>query len=95
MTLTKNDVTLKFDNLIRTKGIRVSGIRLTPILKNIEASAMKLGNGERTNIINLHKVSGHCGKASARLNGKDFGYEVIGKFEVCEPCAISKARQKI
>jgi hypothetical protein len=95
MTLTKNDVTLKFDNLIGTKDSCVSGIRLTPILKNIESSAMELGNGERMNISNLNKVSGHCGKASARLNGKDLGYEVTGKFEVCEPWAISKARQKM
>lgn len=53
---------------------------------------MESGNGERMNINNINKVSGYCGKASARLNGKDFGYVVTGKFE---PCAISKARQKM
>jgi hypothetical protein len=38
--LTKNDVILKFDTLIRTKDGCVPGIKLTPILNNIEASAM-------------------------------------------------------
>jgi len=94
ITLTKNDVTLKFDNLIKTKDCCVSGIRLTPILNDVGTLATGSGKEETVEINNLHKILGHCGKASARLTGMALGYKVTGKFEVCEPCAVAKARQK-
>jgi hypothetical protein len=88
ITLTKNDVILKFDTLIKTKDGCVPGIKLTPIVNDIGASAIRLEKGESMDINNLHEILGHCGKASARLTAKALGYEVTGKFEVCEPCAI-------
>jgi hypothetical protein len=94
ISLTKNDVILNFDTLIKTKDGCVPGIKLTPIVNNIGASAMKLEKSECMDINNLHKILGHCGEASARLTGKALGYEVTGKFEVCESCAIGKAKQK-
>jgi hypothetical protein len=42
---------------------------------------------------NLHKILGHCGEVNARLFVKSYGYEVTGKFDVCEACSIGKARQ--
>ena len=42
----------------------------------------------------MHKILSHCGEVSARLTGRSFGYEVIGKFETCEACSVGKARQK-
>jgi hypothetical protein len=43
---------------------------------------------------NLHKILGHCGEVNARLTGKAYGYEILGKFYVCEDCSIGKSRQK-
>jgi hypothetical protein len=45
-------------------------------------------------INNLHKILVHCAKVIARLTGKALGYEITGKFDVCESCSVSKARQK-
>jgi hypothetical protein len=94
ITLTKNDVILKFDTLIKTKDGCVPGIKLTPIMDNIGASAMRLEKREYMDISNLHKILGHCSEASARLTGKALGYEVTGKLDICESCAIGKAKQK-
>jgi hypothetical protein len=69
ITLTKNDVTLKFDNLIKTKDDCVPGIRLTPILNDIGTLATVSEKRETVDINNLHKILGHCGEASARLTG--------------------------
>jgi hypothetical protein len=43
---------------------------------------------------NLHKNFSHCNEVNARLTGKAYGYEVTGKFEVCEACSVAKASQK-
>jgi hypothetical protein len=43
----------------------------------------------------LHKILGHCGEVDARLTEKAYGYEVTGKFDVCEAFSVGKARQKI
>jgi hypothetical protein len=55
ITLTKYDVILEFDTLITTKDGCVPGIKLTPIMNNIGASAMKLEKSECMDINNLHK----------------------------------------
>jgi hypothetical protein len=68
--LTNNDVILKFDTLIKTKDGYVPGIKLTPIVSGIVASAMRLEKGESMDIKNLHKILRHCGRASGRLSGK-------------------------
>lgn len=39
--------------------------------------------GKMIYIKNTLKILGHCGKANARLLGNAYGYEVIGKFEIC------------
>jgi hypothetical protein len=42
ITLTKNNVTLKFDSLIKTNDGFVPGIKLIPILQNVGAAAVGL-----------------------------------------------------
>jgi hypothetical protein len=65
--VTKNDVIIKLDTLIKTNDGCVPRIKLTPILNNIGALAMRLEKSESFAINNLHKILGHCGEASARL----------------------------
>jgi hypothetical protein len=43
---------------------------------------------------NVIQLIGHCGEVNSRLNGKAYGYEVPGKFDVCESCSVAKSRQK-
>jgi hypothetical protein len=42
----------------------------------------------------LHEILGHCGEVNARHTGKTYGYEITGKFDVCEAFSVGKAREK-
>jgi hypothetical protein len=42
----------------------------------------------------LHKAFGHCGLETLKNTTRMYGFRFTGQFEVCEDCAISKARQK-
>jgi hypothetical protein len=91
--LTKESVTLTFDEVVRTKNGFARGIRLTPVSND---HGMPVIESKRSNLIdinNLHKILGHCGEVRAILTGKALGYGVTGKFDACEACSVSKARQ--
>jgi hypothetical protein len=42
----------------------------------------------------LHKAFGHCGTETLKNTARIYGFRFTGQFEVCEDCAIAKARQK-
>jgi hypothetical protein len=91
--LSKGNVTLTFDKVVRKNGF-VPGIKLLQVLGDVRTSVLETKKRNTIDVNNLHKVLGHCGEVNNRLTGKAYGYEVTGKFDVCEACSIAKARQK-
>jgi hypothetical protein len=92
--LSKGNVTLTFDKVVRTKNGFVPGIKLLQVLDDVVTSILETKKRNTIDVNKLHKVLGHCGEVNARLTGKAYGYEVTGKFDVCEACSVAKARQK-
>jgi hypothetical protein len=92
--LSKRNVTLTFDKVVRTKNDFVPGIKLLQLLGDVGTSVLETKKRDRIDFNNLHKILGHYGEVNARLTEKAYGYEVTGKFDVCEACSVAKARQK-
>jgi hypothetical protein len=92
--LSKGNVTLTFDKVVRTKNDFVPGIKLFQVLGDVGTSVLETKKRDRIDVNNLHKILGHYGEFNARLTEKAYGYEVTGKFDVCEACSVAKARQK-
>jgi hypothetical protein len=63
-------------------------------LDDVGTSVLETKKRNTIDVNNLHKLLGHCGEVNARLTGKAYGYEVTGKFDVCEACSTKKARKK-
>jgi hypothetical protein len=92
--LSKGNMTLTFDKVVRTKNGIVSGIKLLKVLGDVGTSVLQTKKCEKIDVNNLHKILGHCCEVNARLTGNAYGYEVTGKFDVCEAFSVGKARQK-
>jgi hypothetical protein len=88
--LSKGNVTLTFDKVVRTKNCFVPGIKILPVLGDVGNSILETKKRDTIDVNNLHKILGHCGEVNARLTGKAFGYEVSGKFDVCEAFSVGK-----
>jgi hypothetical protein len=92
--MSKGNVTLTFNKVVRTKIGFVPGIKLLPVLDDAGTSVLETKKRDTIDDNNLHKILGHCGEVNARLTGKAYGYDVTGRFDVCEACSVGKARQK-
>jgi hypothetical protein len=92
--LSKGNVTLTLEKVVRTKDGFVPGIKLLQVLDDVGTSALETKKRNTIDVNNLHKVLGHCDEVNARLTGKAYGYEVTGEFDVCEACSVAKARHK-
>jgi hypothetical protein len=92
--LSKGNVILTFDKVVRTKNGFVPGIRLLQVLDDIGTSDLESKKRDTIDVNNLHKTLDHCSEVNSRFTGKAYGYEVTDKFDVCEACSIAKARQK-
>jgi hypothetical protein len=92
--LSKGSMTLTFDKVVRTKKGFVPGIKLLHLLSDDGTIVLKIKKRNTIDVNNLPKILGHCGEVNARLTGKAYGYEVTGKFDVCEVCSIGNARKK-
>jgi hypothetical protein len=92
--LSKGNVTLTFDKVVRTKNGFVPGIKLLQVLADVGTSVLETKKRNTIDLNNLHKILGHCGEVNARLTRKAYGNEVTGIFDVCEACSVTKARQK-
>ena len=92
ITLTKGKSTLEFDRVMHTQHGFVIGVEIIPIVdENANAALVK---GSRINIQKLHEMLGHASEDVVRKTAKYYDWELFGKFEKCENCAISKAKQK-
>jgi hypothetical protein len=98
VSLTKKDVTLTFDFLIKTFGDGcVTGVMMKPIIKTIIHDGyahISIGMERSLDINHPHKVFGHCGLETLKCTSKMYGLKHSGNFETCEECAVAKARQK-
>jgi hypothetical protein len=90
--LMKGKTVILFDTRLKSKNGFVTAIKMKAVSADIGATVVNAKNS--INVNNLHKILGHCGEASARLTGKNLGYEVIKTFDACETCFIGKAKQK-
>jgi hypothetical protein len=79
--LSKENLTLTFDKVVRTKNGFVPGIKLMPVLADVGTSVLETKKCETIYVNNLHKILDHCGEVNPRLTGKAYGYEIISKFE--------------
>jgi hypothetical protein len=87
-------VTLTFDKVVRTKNGFVPVIKLLPVLGDVGNSVLETKKCKTIDVNNLHKILDDCGEVNTRLTVKAYGYEIIGKFDVCEACSVGKARHK-
>jgi hypothetical protein len=62
--LSKGNVTLTFDKVMRTKNGFVPGITL---LSDFRTSVLKTKKRDTIDVRNSHKILGHCGEVNARL----------------------------
>jgi hypothetical protein len=80
---------------VRTKNGFVSCIKLLQVLGDVGTSVLETTKRDTIDVNNLHKTLGHCSEVNARFTGKAYGYEVTGKFDVCEACSVAKQGKKI
>jgi hypothetical protein len=71
--LSKGNVTLTFDKVVRKKNGFVPGIKLLQILDDVGTSVLETKKRNTIDVNNLHKVLGHCVEVNARLTGKAYG----------------------
>jgi hypothetical protein len=79
--LSKGNVTLTFDKVVRTKNGFVPGVKLLQILGDVGTSVLETKKRNTIDVNNLHKVLGHCGEVNSRFTGKAY-------------CSVARARQK-
>ena len=51
-------------------------------------------NADEIDVNTLHRRLGHSCEQVTRKAGKSLGLKVSGKFQICEDCAVGKAKQK-
>jgi len=93
--LSKGDVSVTFDRVLRTANGSVSGIKLSidksPVAYN---TISNFRPAKSININDFHKMLGHCGSDRLQKTAKIHNLRLSGEFETCKECAIAKARQK-
>jgi hypothetical protein len=93
--LSKGDVSVTFDRVLRTANGSVSGIKLSidesPVAYN---TISNFRPGKSININDFHKMLGHYGSDRLQKTAKIHSLKLSGEFETCAECAIAKARQK-
>jgi hypothetical protein len=87
---------MTFNRIFRTKGDdTASGIKMqvcNPPMANQATNGASLDKCIDMN--RFHEILGHCGAVRLQKTAHIHGIELKGNLEVCEACAIAKARQK-
>jgi hypothetical protein len=93
--LSKGSVTLVFDRIIKKMNGFVTSVNMKTLPpKAIHNGMVNTTISEAYDINYLHKAFGHCGLETLKNTARMYRYRFTGQFEVCEDCAIAKARQK-
>jgi hypothetical protein len=83
---------IHFDIVIKTK---LGAVYLAKFAVWSEVSAASTAAGTKMNINRAHQLLGHKSEANTRLTAKALGLTISrGSMEVCEACALAKAKQK-
>jgi hypothetical protein len=83
---------IHFDIVIKTK---LGAVYLAKFAVSSEVSAASTAAGTRMNINRAHQLLGHKSEANTRATAKALGLTISrGSMEVCEACALAKAKQK-
>ena len=73
----------------------MTGAKLNPIDIESAESAIDPGKAKIEVYINrIHIIVEHCGEEGLRATANHYNWTLSGKFEICQECAIAKARQK-
>jgi hypothetical protein len=94
LTLTSLDSkrVIHFDIVIKTK---LGAVYAAKFARSEEISAVNTEAGTKMNINRAHQLLGHKSEANTRKSAKALGIVITrGKMEVCEACALAKAKQK-
>ena len=93
--LSKCPVSLLFDQIIPTTNGFVTGVNMCAIKPDIVHTAMVNATINTDFDVNyLHKVFGHFDIEAVKNTSKIHQLKLFGNFEVCEDCAVAKAKQK-
>jgi len=98
MAMTKGDRTMTFDQKIKTPRGQLHGVKIisrgerSNILNEVALPAVVKVRKET--LKEAHRILGHPGEGITRRTAKGYDWKVRGTLEVCEDCAIAKAKQK-
>ena len=93
ITVTKGKQSLKFDRKIETVNGYLPAVEIAP-RANEEQLTLVLDEGKKINKGKLHQMLGHPSEDKLRATAKEMNWELTGRSEKCEDCALGKSRQK-
>jgi hypothetical protein len=93
ISLKKGSVSVTFDRVIKTVNRSIYGIKMT----TYDPSIAYITKGSLTAIKEIdvnkfHETIGHCGVDRLKKTANIHGLKLKEEFEVCEDCAVAKAR---
>ena len=95
VTVSKNDTSITFDHVSKTKDGFVMGVEIIPQqspTQQMAASAM--GAGKLFPLRTLHQRFGHPLEAITRSTANAMNLKTSGKLKECESCGIGKAKKR-
>jgi len=83
ITISKNDTTIKFDKIFKTKTGYVRAVEIAPLPLQDQAN-ITLDKGKTVKSITLHDILGHVGEYASRLTANYYNWKIQGKLSCCE-----------
>ena len=93
ITMSKNNKTIKFDKIFKTKNGYVGGVDICPTQQSQNVANLSMDDGYQIRLNNLHGILGHVGEGSTRQTSKRYGWEVRGGKLKCVDCGVGKMKQ--
>ena len=82
ITISKGDVTIKFDKILKTKTGFVGAVEICPLELENQAQ-VSLDKGRSLQLSKLHDMLGHVGENTSRLTAKYYSWDVKGQMPRC------------
>jgi hypothetical protein len=92
--LSKGNVNLTFDKVVRTKSGFVPGIKLLEVLGDVGTSVLETKKLNTIDVNNLHKILGHCSEVNARLTGKAYAMKLPANLMSVKLVQLQKQGRK-
>lgn len=87
LILSKNNVSIEFDRIMKTDNGAVVGVLMKPRIDKMNVSMEK---GRVVDINDFHNAIGHINEDSLIKTAAFYGIKLKGKFKTCYECSISK-----